>query len=70
MELVYVDSSNIDQVGYDTELNELHIVFKKGRHYIYSNVPEHVYEGLMDASSKGTFLNSTIKAGGYSYREE
>jgi hypothetical protein len=61
MELIYVDSTNVEQIGYDERERELHVIFKSGRHYIYSDVPEEVYRNFIDASSKGTYLNSTIK---------
>lgn len=68
VELIYVDSSNVEQIGYDERERELHVVFKSGRHYIYSDVPEEVYGNFIDASSKGAYLNSTIKDS-YPFRE-
>lgn len=60
-DMTYVDSSNLEQVGYDSEQMELHVVFKDGSHYVYESVPEHIYEQLLDASSKGSFLNREVK---------
>lgn len=60
-EMQYVDSSNLDQIGYDGDSMELHIVFKSGAHYIYRDVPETVYEGLVGAASKGSYLNREVK---------
>jgi hypothetical protein len=70
MELVYVDSSNVEQIGYDADWSEVHVIFKTGRHYIYSNVPPDVWDAFLSAPSKGIFLNTVIKKGGYPYREE
>ena len=65
----YVDSSNVDQIGYDADTSELHVIFKKTADcYVYSGVPADVYEQLMNADSKGQFLNQRIK-GTYDYRK-
>lgn len=60
-EMRYVDSSNLDQIGYDGDSMELHIVFKSGAHYVYRDVPSIVYEGLVEAASKGSYLNREVK---------
>jgi hypothetical protein len=70
MELIYVDSSNVEQIGYNAEWGELHVIFKTGRRYVYSDVPAEVWDEFLIAPSKGIFLNTVIKKGGYSYREE
>ena len=48
VEMNYVDSSNIEAIGYGTI-------------YVYHGVPSEVYENLMSAPSKGSFLNREIK---------
>ncbi len=66
-EMQYVDSTNIEAVGYDAESLELHVRFAgSGDTYAYYNVPDFVYEELMQADSKGVYLNSQIK-GTYEY---
>lgn len=65
MQRAPVTSSNIRSVGYDAQLATLEVEFTSGEVYQYFNVPEHLYRGLMGASSKGQFLNDNIK---YSYR--
>lgn len=67
VDMQYVDSSNLEQVGYDTAASELYVVFKDGSGYIYSGVPEHVFEQLLEAPSKGSFLNREVK-NKYDYR--
>lgn len=67
MERYPVQSSTINSVGYDETSATLEIGFNNGTIYQYHGVPLHVYEGLMNASSKGTYLNQYIKKGGYSY---
>ena len=56
MELVTVESSMIHAVGYDKEKRILEIVFNTGRTYQYGDVPPEVYEGLLNAESKGPLL--------------
>jgi len=43
----------------------LDVEFTSGDVYQYFDVPEHLYHGLMNASSKGQFLNDYIR---HSYR--
>jgi hypothetical protein len=56
-----VISSNLDQVGYNAEKLELHIKFRSGTEYIYRAVPVTVFDGLMNAPSKGKFHAQHIK---------
>lgn len=67
-EMVYIDSANLDQVGYDNDEMELHVIFKDGSHYVYRNVPDGIYEELLNAPSKGSYLNREIK-GAYEYEK-
>jgi len=66
VDMNYVDSSNIEAIGYDSDAQELHVQFLSGITYVYYNVPENVYEEIMDASSKGSYFNRVIK-GVYEY---
>lgn len=61
VEMNYVDSSNIEAIGYDNDAQELHVRFLSGTTYVYHGVPIEVYENLMSAPSKGSFLNREIK---------
>lgn len=69
MEMIYVDSSNIDQIGYDDAESECHVIFKNGRHYVYGDVSEETWVNFREAESHGKFLNSEFKAKGYPCRE-
>lgn len=69
MDLIYVDSSNVDQIGYDEQEGEIHVIFKNGGHYIYSGVTYDIWEQFRDAPSKGQFVNGEFKAKGYPYRK-
>ena len=63
----YVDSSNIEAIGFESDNQELYVQFlKSGQTYIYYNVEEWVFHEFLAADSKGTYLNSNIK-GRYQY---
>lgn len=56
-----VASSAINAVGYDRLSKMLVIEFHETGTYSYYNVPEHIYLGLMNAASKGTYFNDYIR---------
>lgn len=56
-----VASSNMAEVGYDSDLETLEVQFKSGGIYQYFNVPAFMYERLMSADSLGRFFNAEIK---------
>lgn len=56
-----VDSSNISSIGYDEGSNTLEIEFHGGTVYQYFDVPLNVYDGIMEAGSKGQYLAQHIK---------
>jgi hypothetical protein len=61
-EMIFVDSSNVEAIGYDSGSLELHVRFlKAGETYVYYGVEEWRYQELMQAYSKGTYLNNSIK---------
>ncbi len=60
MEMIKVQSSNIDSVGYDEETKTLVIKFHNGT-YNYSGVPKQVFLSLLHAPSKGGYHHDFIK---------
>jgi hypothetical protein len=48
-------------VKYDDDSGELDITFTSGKTYRYLEVPPEIYDGLLDAESKGEFFNENIK---------
>lgn len=66
MEMISVESSNIEAVGYEEESATLQVEFKNGGMYQYFDVPERVFEELRDADSVGKYLAFSIK-GTYRY---
>lgn len=56
-----VTSSNIASIGYDADSQTLEIEFLNGGVYQYFDVPQHVHQELMNASSHGQYLAQNIK---------
>jgi hypothetical protein len=69
MKRQFVESSNLASVGYDAVNQILEIQFKNGGIYQYYNVPNSTYNGLMNASSHGTYFDTNIKKAGYRYKK-
>ena len=61
MDRHHVASSNIGAIGYDSTTQTLEVEFLSGWVYQYYGVPEHLHQQIMQASSKGQFLNQYIK---------
>ena len=59
-----VSSSNLKSVGYENGI--LEVEFHSGGIYQYYGVPASVYNALMNASSKGSYLAAKVK-GHYEY---
>jgi hypothetical protein len=57
-----LESSSLASITYDPKAGLLEVVFRRTGHvYDYFGVPRAIYRALMDADSKGTFLNQVIK---------
>jgi hypothetical protein len=63
MEMIKVVSSNVVAVGYQG--NDLYVDYKSGS-YVYKDVPKKVYDGLVNAESKGKYMHANVK-GKYEY---
>jgi len=61
-EMLSVTSSNLDKVGYDPACQALHVIFNTSQDkcYVWTEVPEEIHHQLMNAESKGKFLNSHL----------
>ena len=66
-EMHFVDSSNVEAIGYDPDTRELYVQFIKSGNYVYVDVEEWVFDEFLQAESKGQYLNQNIK-GVYNYR--
>ncbi len=60
-EMKSVSSSNVSEVGYNEETQEVYVRFLNGSLYIYKGVPKHEYEGLLNAPSVGSYLHRNFK---------
>lgn len=54
-EMNYVDSSNIEAIGYEPGARELHVTFIESGTYVYYDVDEWVFHEFMNADSKGRY---------------
>lgn len=63
-----VNSSDLSSVGYDVENNVLEIQFSGGDIYQYIGVPKSVYDGLLNAGSKGRYFHMNVNKH-YAYRK-
>lgn len=61
MRAAKLSSSVISRIAYDDEESTLSIWFRETGRYIYSEVPQAIYEGLRRAPSAGRYFNECIK---------
>lgn len=61
MDRAAVASSNVASIGYDEASQTLEVEFVNGSIYQYYNVTTAIFEQLMQAGSKGQFLNVYVK---------
>jgi hypothetical protein len=65
----YVQSDALEQLSYDEAAHTLYATFRQtGRTYIYEEVPQEVYDGLLFADSLAGYFDSHIR-GHFAYRE-
>jgi len=67
MNVIFVESSTLATIAYDSTRELLQLEFNSHAFYQYFGVPATVHEGLMDARSKGSFFNQNIR-GKFLYR--
>jgi hypothetical protein len=56
-----VESSNIARVAYDNAAESLHVEFKNGSLYVYSEVPQTVFEEMLSARSVGKYFGKNVR---------
>jgi hypothetical protein len=71
IEMIPVDSTNLDEVGYDADALELHVLFvgSSDTIYVYEGVPFDTYTALLNAESKGRYFHNNIR-GRFDFRKE
>jgi hypothetical protein len=67
MRVAAVESSTLAAVGYDASAGLLPLEFSSRAVYHYSGVPAAGHEALLNAASKGSFFNRSIR-GRFPYR--
>jgi KTSC domain len=60
-------SSTISAIAYDDSGAVLGVRFNSGGEYRYRSVPRRVYEGFLNASSKGSYFDQFVRKAGYAY---
>ena len=60
MKMIPVQSSMISSVGYDVAKKVLRVVFDSGAVWEYSGVPKKVYDDLLAAGSKGSYMKDFV----------
>jgi hypothetical protein len=61
MDMIRVSSSAIAAVGYDPTTMRMKIHFVQGHTYDFCRVPAHVFNGILNATSKGAYYNDHIR---------
>ena len=61
MKRIGVQSSNIVSISYNLNEEILEIEFKGNRIYQYKDVPEFIYQDLINSESVGKYFNTNIK---------
>lgn len=61
VEMIPIESSNIEGTGYNNKTKQLWVAFKGNKVYRYDLVPRRLFEELLQAESKGKYLNEHIK---------
>lgn len=62
-----VESSEIRSIGYDTQLQILHVGFINKSVYLYFGISEDIYKHFLEANCHYSFLNETVKWAGFRY---
>ena len=58
---VAVQSSLLARVAYDSRRSILQVAFRNGVAHQYTGVPAEIYQGLLQADSKGAYFNRCIR---------
>jgi len=61
VDMIPVDSSHVETVGYDPILREIYVTFKGGTTYRYFDVSESEFNEMLESSSVGSFIANKLK---------
>lgn len=59
--MIPVSSSNVSEIGYNKEDQEVYVRFLNGSLYVYKGVPQPEFDGLLNALSVGSYLHRNYK---------
>ena len=59
--MIALNSSCISAVDYDPLTRKMYLRFRSGRSYTLRDVPEYHFNGLLNASSPGSYFNDYLK---------
>ncbi|BCB95418.1 hypothetical protein JZK55_03400 [Dissulfurispira thermophila] len=60
-EMIKVESSNVAEIGYNEDEQNVYVRFLNGSLYVYKGVPIHEFEALKNAPSIGSYLHRNFK---------
>ncbi len=60
MQIIDIESSMLSAVGYDPATQTLRALFNSGKTYDYFEVPQQVYDQLIESDSKGHYMRNEI----------
>ena len=60
MRLDPVESSMLAAIGYDENLKALVVLYNSGKAYQYLEVPPQIFQGLLNAESKGRYMLDNV----------
>jgi hypothetical protein len=60
-EMIPVTSSNVKELGYDLATNKLYVSFIKSGIYVYDDVPEEIFNEVLNAESVGKAFIAKVK---------
>jgi hypothetical protein len=61
MDMICVSSSAIAAIGYDPATMQMKVRFVQYDTHDFCKVPVHIFQGLLNASSKGNYYNDHIR---------
>ena len=61
MQRIPLLSRTLASATYDADRYQLELEFHSGRRYLYFQVPPRCYQELLQAESKGSYFNRTIR---------
>jgi hypothetical protein len=56
-----IKSSLIESIGYDNAAQALHVKFKNGKHYVYFETTQALYDDFDKSESQGKFFGEHIR---------